>query len=78
MTRKETFQKVQEIFRDIFDDESIILTENTTSDDIEEWDSLNHLNLMGAIGDEFGYKFSLDEMAKLHSVGAIVDTVSKS
>jgi len=73
MTREEVFEKVQEIVRDIFDEDDFLVTEETSSDEIEDWDSLNHLNLMSAISDEFEYKFTLAEMAKLYTVGSIVD-----
>ena len=46
MTREAVFETLNEVFRDVFDDESISVTENTTSNDIEDWDSLEHINLL--------------------------------
>lgn len=77
MERELIFAKVQEIFRDIFDDESLIIRDETNSDDIEEWDSLNHINLVVAIEKEFKIKFSLDELSALKDVGAMIDLMSK-
>ena len=46
MTRDEVFNGVQDIFRDIFDEDDLIVRDSTNSDEIEDWDSLNHINLM--------------------------------
>ena len=55
MTREQTFEKLNEVFRDVFDDDSICVTDTTTSDDIEDWDSLEHINLIAAVEQEFQY-----------------------
>jgi len=73
MTREEIFSGVQDIFRDIFDDENLIINDTTSSDDIEDWDSLNHINLVSAIEKEFKIKFALGELMILKDVGAMVD-----
>lgn len=73
MTREKLFVKVQDIFRDIFDNESLEISDSTNSSDIEDWDSLNHINLVVAIEKEIGIKFSFEELAKLKNVGAMVD-----
>ena len=49
MSREEVFVKLNEVFRDVFDDEEITVTDGTTADDIEEWDSLEHINLLAAV-----------------------------
>ena len=49
MTREEVFDKLNEVFRDVFDDDSISVTDSTNSDDIEDWDSLSHINLVVAV-----------------------------
>ena len=43
MGREEVFARLNEVFRDVFDDDSIVVTDTTTADDIEEWDSLEHM-----------------------------------
>ena len=73
MTRKEVFNGVQDIFRDIFDEDDMVIEDKTNSDDVEEWDSLNHINLVSAIEKEFKIKFSLEELKTLNNVGSIID-----
>ena len=73
MTRKEVFNGVQDIFRDIFDEDDMVIEDKTSSDDIEDWDSLNHINLVSAIEKEFKIKFALGELETLRDVGAMVD-----
>ena len=59
MTREEVFETLNGVFQDVFDDESIVVKEETTADDIEDWDSLEHINLIAAVEQEFGIKFSM-------------------
>lgn len=73
MTRAEIFTGVQDIFRDIFDEDDLIISNTTNADEIEEWDSLNHINLVCAIELEFQIKFALGELVTLKDVGAMVD-----
>ena len=77
MTREAIFEELTEIFRDIFDDEEIELTDETTSDDIEDWDSLEQINLLVAIEKKFSIKFQLAEVSHLANVGDMVDLVQK-
>jgi len=71
------FHKVQEIFRDVFDDNTLIITFETSSDNIEDWDSLNHIILISAVQDEFDIKIKLDEMLLLNNVGDLIDIIQK-
>lgn len=73
MTRDKMFNEVQEIFRDIFDDKSLTISDTTNSNEIEDWDSLNHINLVSAIEKEFNIKFALGELIELKDVGAMID-----
>jgi acyl carrier protein len=73
MTRDEVFSGVQDIFRDIFDVDDLVVSNTTNSDEIEDWDSLNHINLVSAIEKEFKIKFALGELMTLKDVGAMVD-----
>lgn len=75
MTREEVFEKLNEVFQDVFDDDEISVTETTSSDDIEDWDSLNHINLVVAVEKEFGVKFSMGETQKMKNVGEMVDII---
>ena len=77
MNRNEIFNEVQEIFRDIFDEDDLVIENNTNSEDIEDWDSLNHINLVSAIEKEFKIKFALEELLTLNDVGAMVDLMKQ-
>ena len=75
MEREEIFEKLNEIFQDVFDDESIIVDDSTTADDIVGWDSLTHINLLGTIEDEFDIKFDMKDVVHLGNVGEMVDLI---
>ena len=77
MSEQEIFDGVQEIFRTVFDDDSIVLTRETTADDIEDWDSLEQINLLVAIEKKFSIKFKLDDVKNLPNVGAMLDLVKR-
>ena len=62
MNEQQVFDAVQNIFRDNFDDDSLVLTRETTADDIEDWDSLEQINLLTAMEKQFGVKFKLDDV----------------
>ena len=71
------YERLNEVFRDVFDDETIVVNENTTADDIEDWDSLEHINLVVAIENEFGIKFSMGETTSLKNVGEMVSLINQ-
>lgn len=75
MSREEVFEKLNEVFRDVFDDESIEVVDKTTAEDIEDWDSLEHINLIVAIENKFGIKFKMNEVTGLKNVGEMVDVI---
>ncbi len=75
MSRNEIFEKLNTIFRNNFDDDDITLNENTSSVDIEDWDSLEQINLVVAIQDEFKVKFNIDEVNAMENVGEMVDFI---
>lgn len=70
------YERLNEVFRDIFDDESISVNENTTSDDIEDWDSLEHINLIVAVEKEFNIKFNMNEVTHMKNVGEMVELIN--
>lgn len=76
MTREQVLSEVQEIFRDLFDDESIVIGEHTTADDIEDWDSLEHINLITSIEKHFNIKFAMSEVTHFKNVGSMIDTIT--
>lgn len=75
MTREAVFEKLNEVFRDVFDDEEIVVDETTTSEDIEDWDSLEHINLIAAVEQEFGMKFSMGQVVTMKNVGEMADII---
>ncbi len=77
MERNEIFTKLNEIFIDVMDlDDDFVLTEETTADDIEEWDSLSHIQLMVAIEKNFGIKFTAKEVLGWDDVRDCVDSIA--
>ena len=72
---KEIYERLNKVFRDIFDDESIVVKPETTSKDIEDWDSLEHINLIVAVEQEFGMKFNMNEVTTMKNVGDMVDII---
>ena len=75
MERKEILEKLQTVYRDILDDEEIVLTEEKTADDIEDWDSITHVQIVAEIQTVFDVKFSAKEILLWESVGDIVDAI---
>tara|TARA_B100000767_G_C19336864_1_gene358083 strand:- start:282 stop:524 length:243 start_codon:yes stop_codon:yes gene_type:complete len=73
MARDEVFKVVQNIFRDIFDIEDLIINNQTNADEIEDWDSLNHILLVSLIEKEFKIKFALGELVEIKDVGSMID-----
>ncbi len=77
MSRDEIMETVQEIFRDVFDDETLTISDNTNSDDIEDWDSLEHIALIVSMEKEFIMKFDIREVNKLENVGQMIDLIKR-
>ena len=69
MTKDTVLNEVQEILRDIFDDEDIVVTYETVADDIEDWDSLEHINVITSIEKHFNIKFAMNEVTGFKNVG---------
>ena len=75
MSKTEILEKLNDIFRDVFDDEELTVTEATTAADVEGWDSLTHIMLLSAIEDEFDVKFDMKAIQGLKNVGAMAELV---
>ena len=75
MEKNEILNQVQAIFCDVLDNEDIVLSNETTANDIEEWDSLSHIQLIVAIEKNFKLKFTSLEIMKWKNVGEMVDTI---
>ncbi len=76
MSREEIREKLNQVFIDLFDDESIVLSDETTANDIEDWDSLEHINLIIAIEQEFNIKFNMNEVTTMKNVGEMIDIIA--
>lgn len=77
MTREEIFTSLDEVFQDEFDDDTLHVSDSTTADDIEDWDSLEHINLVVAVERKFGIKFTMGEVTGMKNVGEMVDIILK-
>ena len=75
METPEIYQKLNGIFRDVFDDDSIAVRADLTAEDVEEWDSLSHIRLVLTVERAFNVKFSASEIGKLKNVGEFVDLI---
>ena len=75
MTREEVYERLHNVFEDVFDDDSIQLNDKTTADDIEGWDSLENINLIVAVEDEFSIKIPMGKVVTMKNVGEMVDII---
>ena len=75
MEKEEIYERLNNVFRDVFDDESIVVKPETTANDIEDWDSLEHINLVVAVEQEFGMKFNMNEVTTMKDVGDMVKII---
>ena len=77
MNANEIIPRLNSVFRDIFGDDSISVTADTTSADIEDWDSLAHINLMDAVEHEFGLRFKMREVSSMKNVGDLIMLIAE-
>lgn len=75
MTKEEIYTKLNAVFQDVFDDDSIRVNDETTAADIEDWDSLSHITLISSIEAEFGVKFDMKTVLKMKNVGELVSII---
>lgn len=77
MERQEIFSEIQQILRNILNDEELILQEGTSANDIPGWDSLTHIDLIEEIENKYDIKFSMGEIVLLKNVSDFVDLIQK-
>ena len=77
MERNEIFERLNEVFRDVFDDDTITVAEDTTAADVEGWDSLMHITLISAVEDEFDVNFNMKDVVSMKQVGDMVDIIEQ-
>lgn len=75
MTRETVYERLTEVFREVFDDDEIVLNDETTADDIEDWDSFEHINLVVAVENEFSFKIPMGKVVTMKNVGEMVDII---
>ena len=75
MQQQRIYERLTGIFQDLFDDDNLILTPELTANDVQEWDSFNHINLIVAVESSFGIKFQTAELESVHTVGHMVDII---
>ena len=76
MNRDDIKNRLQNIFRDVFGQDNLEITDLSSPDNIDEWDSLTHITILEAVQDEFGVSFSLDEMIEMVDVEKIINAIS--
>ena len=75
MDREKVYEQLNGVFQDVFDDEDIVVNDETTANDIDDWDSLEHINLIVAVEKSFHIKFNMGEVNHLKNVGEMVDLI---
>lgn len=78
MSRAEVHNRLQSIFRNIFDNESLQIHNETTSKDIEGWDSFQQIDLIVAIEDEFHLQVPIKKVNTMANVGEMIDFITES
>lgn len=77
MDKEKIRARLNEIFCDVFDDENIEIDENTTADDIDGWDSLEHITLISAVEKAFKMRFTMKEVSGMKNVGEMIDILAE-
>ena len=77
MTHEDIMERLTEVFREVFDDDSININNRTTANDIEEWDSLEHINLIEAVEKEFSMRLQMREVSGMKDVGEMADIIAE-
>lgn len=77
MNREICYERLNKIFAEVFDNQALTVDDNTVAQDIDEWDSLTHMELVAAIEEEFGIEFEMKELQELSNVGRLVDVIMR-
>lgn len=72
-----TLERISEVFKIVFGDENLVVTEKTCADDIEGWDSLQHINILAMLEREFGIEFDIDQIISLENVGDMIRVIEE-
>lgn len=77
MDQPQIYTRLTSVFRDVLDEDDLVLTPETTAEDVDGWDSLSHIRLVLAVSKSFGVKFSASEIGGLKNVGEFVELIQK-
>lgn len=77
LSKDEIIERLDDVFRDVFDDDTLEVDENATADDIEDWDSIEHITLIGAVEDEFKMRFKMGEVSGMKDVGEMIGIIEQ-
>lgn len=77
MNKKEIMEKINALCKDVFDDDELVVTESTSPDDVEDWDSLTNIQLISEVEKEFGVKFTMEEIQKFTNIGELITLLLK-
>lgn len=72
------YERLNRVFREVFDDDTITVNASTTAADIDDWGSLTHIQLIAAVEDEFGVKFSMKQVSSMKNVGEMAEIICES
>jgi acyl carrier protein len=75
MERQTIVEKLTEIFRTVFNEDTLVVTDELTADDVERWDSLSHMLMITEVENEFSVKFKLKELNKMRNVGDMINAI---
>ena len=75
MTREEVFERLNKVFQEVFDDETIEVNDDTTSEDIDDWDSFEVINLIVAVEEDFSIKIPMGKVVTMKNVGEMADII---
>lgn len=76
MERTEIVEKLTTIFRDVFTDDTLVLTDEMTANDVEKWDSMSHMVMISHVEETFNVKFKLRDLNKMKKVGDLIDLIT--
>lgn len=77
MTRNDIKEELNKIFRDIFEDSSIVVSEETTANDVKGWDSVSHIDMICMVEDAFKMKLTTKEVSSLKNVGELISVIER-
>ena len=77
MVKEDILKQVRDIFVDILNNEKVVLTEETQATDVDDWDSLNHIQLIVAIEKHFKIRFTSKEIQSWNNVGEMIECIQK-